>query len=73
MDQNQVLGEVIRYMVNNSVNGLFHGTPRDRMEDLAVSSGPLYHALYNLGITRFGRGRNATWTIPQNIIDNYRE
>ncbi len=73
MDQNQVLDEVIRYMVNNSVNGLFHGTPRDRMEDLAVSSGPLYHALYNLGITRVGRGRNATWTIPQNIIDNYRE
>ena len=73
MDQNQVLDEVIRYMVNNSVNGLFHGTPRDRMEDLAVSSGPLYHALCNLGITRVGRGRNATWTIPQNIIDKYRE
>ena len=73
MDQNRLLDAVIRYMVNNSVNGLFHGTPRDRMEDLAVSSGPLYHALYNSGITRVGRGQNATWTIPQNVIDNYRE
>ena len=70
-DQNDALAQIVKYMVENSVNGIFTGTPRDKMEEIGVSSGPLYNALKNMGITRTGRGRNATWTIPQNIIDTY--
>jgi hypothetical protein len=67
----EVLDRVLRYMVANQVNGVFIGTPRDTAEEVAVSSGPMYRALYAMGLTREGQGRNARWTIPQNIIDRY--
>jgi len=67
----EVLDQVIRYMVENQVNGIFIGTPRTRAEEVAVSSGPMYRALYGMGITRQGQGRTARWTIPQDIIDRY--
>jgi hypothetical protein len=59
-------------MVENSENGIFIGTPRPKMEEIAVSSGPLFKALYEMGIKREGRGRTARWTIPQSIIDKYK-
>lgn len=67
----EVLDRVLRYMVANQVNGIFIGTPRDTAEEVAVSSGPMYDALYGMGVTRQGRGRTARWTIPQDIIDRY--
>jgi len=67
----EVLDRVLRHMVANQVNGVFTGTPRDIAEEVAVSSGPMYDALYAMGITRQGRGRTARWTIPQNIIIKY--
>ncbi len=67
----EVLDQVIRYMVANQVNGIFIGTPRTRAEEVAVSSGPMYHALRDMGMIRQGRGRTARWTIPQDIIDRY--
>jgi len=67
----EVLDEVIRYMVEHQENGIFIGTPRTIAEEVAVSSGPMYDALYSMGITREGRGRAARWTIPQNIIKKY--
>ena len=71
-NQSEVLEQVIRYMVQNSVKGIYHGTPRTKMEDIDVSSGPLYNSLYELGIERKGTGRNAEWIIPQNIIKKYK-
>ncbi len=68
----EVLDRVLRYMVANQVNGIFIGTPRDTAEEVAVSSGPMYRALYGMGVTRQGKGRTARWTIPQNIIERYR-
>lgn len=67
----EVLDRVLRYMVANQVNGVFIGTPRDTAEEVAVSSGPMYRALYGMGITRQGQGRTARWTIPQEIIERY--
>ena len=68
---NDALSQVIKYMVEKAVNGIFTGTPRDKMEEIGVSSGPLYTALKDMGIIRHGRGRTATWAIPQHIIDSY--
>jgi hypothetical protein len=59
--------------VKNSVNGIFIGAPREKMEEIGVSSGPLYNALYELGILREGRGQTARWTIPQDIIKRYQK
>ncbi len=71
MKDTAVRENVLRYMVENSKNGVVEGTPRDTMEDLNVSSGPLYHQLYDLGLRRNDRGRNAKWTIPESIIRWY--
>jgi hypothetical protein len=68
----EVLDRVLRYMVANQENGIFIGTPRTTAEEVAVSSGPMYRALYAMGITRQGQGRTARWTIPQEIIERYR-
>ena len=68
-----ILEDVLSYMVNNSVNGVFNGSPREEMEQLGVSSGPLYKRLYALGIQRNGRGRNAIWTIPPAVVAKYRK
>lgn len=73
MKDNAVLENVLRYMVTNARDGVFEGSPREMMEDLDVSSGPLYHALYECGLRRTGRGRKAKWTIPQHIIDRYKD
>jgi len=67
----EVLDRVLRHMVANQIKGIFIGTPRDIAEEIAVSSGPMYDALYEMGITREGRGRTARWTIPQGIIKKY--
>jgi|LSQX01.2.fsa_nt_gb hypothetical protein len=52
------------------VNGqiVFIGSPRDFMESHGVSSGPAYQALYNLGVKRLGRGKRATWFIPEELV-----
>lgn len=71
MTREEILEEIVRYMVANSEDGVFHGTPRDAMERLSVSSGPLYDGLREMGITRVGRGRNANWHIPANIVERY--
>ena len=68
----EVLDRVLRYMVANQENGIFIGTTRTTAEEVAVSSGPMYRALYAMGITRQGQGRTARWTIPQEIIERYR-
>jgi hypothetical protein len=47
----EVLDRVLRYMVANQENGIFIGTPRTTAEEVAVSSGPMYRALYAMGIT----------------------
>ncbi|MDO8689898.1 MAG: hypothetical protein Q7R39_07780 [Dehalococcoidia bacterium] len=65
-----ILDDILTYMVDNSANGVFKGTPR---EQLGVSSGPLYRALYALGIQRCGRGRQALWTIPPAVLAKYRK
>jgi len=48
----------------------FRGSPRGFMEipGQSVSSGPGYNALYDLGLTRTGRGPNAVWFIPPEIV-----
>jgi hypothetical protein len=73
MTQEEILEAVVRFMVSNSSNGVYHGTPRELMEELGVSSGPLYDGLRRMGITRVGRGQNADWTIPDDIIRRYRQ
>jgi hypothetical protein len=45
MTNEEILDEVLKYMVKNEVNGIFYGTPRDIMEELGVSSGPLQFPL----------------------------
>jgi hypothetical protein len=72
MTQEEILEEVVRFMVSNSENGVFHGTPREIMEELGMSSGPLYDGLRHMGIARVGRGRSADWHIPDDIINRYR-
>lgn len=66
--------EVIQYMVDNAQvqpdgTGIFVGSPRPLWETSnGVSSGPKYHALYDAGLRRIGRGRSAQWIIPDTIM-----
>jgi hypothetical protein len=68
MKQDYVLNEVLHYMMENSFDGIFHGSPRSKMEEIGVSSGPLYHQLKSLGIRRIGRGQKAKWIIPLEVF-----
>ena len=54
-------------------SGLFYGSPRKFMEipGQSVSSGSSYTYLYNLGLTRKGRGPNAVWYIPAGVMRQY--
>ncbi len=63
--------EVLRYMVLHSHGGIFSGSPREAMELLDVSSGALYEYLYESGVSRIGRGKNASWEIPKKIMNKY--
>jgi len=69
-----ILEQVIRYMtfyaeVQEDGSGVFVGSPRPLMEQLGVSSGPLYNALYEMGFRREGRGQKAKWSIPKQIME----
>jgi len=68
-----MIEKVIEQMVNKSVDGVFHGSPRKIMENLSASSGTLYDKLDKVGIHREGRGRSAKWVIPQHIISKYKK
>lgn len=68
----KVLEKLIRYMVKQSREGIFYGSPRKKMEKIGVSSGPLYQALKDKGFIRFGKGKSAKWKISQSIIDQYK-
>lgn len=74
------LDEIIQEMVRLAVlqpdgSAVYTGTPRDFMEvpGKSVSSGPKYKALYGRGISRQGKGRNAEWTIPSDVVRIYRQ
>ena len=67
------LDKIVEFMATQSVDGVFHGSPRKKMESLSASSGTLYAALDKLGIHREGRGRSAKWKIPQHIVSKYKK
>lgn len=64
---------VMKYMVKNSVNGVFRGTPRKFMEQIGASSGPLYTKLKDAGFEQVGKGKKAEWVIPQAILREFRD
>ena len=61
---------ILHAEILSDFSALFHGSPRRFMEvpGQSVSSGPGYKALYDLGLTRTGRGTNAVWYIPPEIV-----
>lgn len=70
---NEFVQKVVEFMVccaqeNDDGTGRFRGSPRGFMESLGASSGPRYQALYSLQIRRSGRGENAEWFIPADIM-----
>lgn len=70
----EILEEVIKYMVEKAnEDGVFSGSPREKMEELGVSSGSLYDGLKDSGIKRSGRAKTGKWTIPPSIIERYKK
>jgi hypothetical protein len=67
------LDKIVEYMVSQSKDGVFYGSPRKKMESIGASSGPLYAKLEKMGIMRQGRGMSAKWTIPPHIITKYKK
>lgn len=70
---NEIDRKIVEYMVSNAKEnvdgtGRFKGSPRGFMESVGVSSGPRYQALYDMEIRRSGRGANAVWTIPADLM-----
>lgn len=65
----QVVRRMIAYATSCGDILLFHGSPREIMEEVDVSSGPLYNKLYDLGLRRQGKGSTATWEIPSAVVD----
>jgi hypothetical protein len=72
MNLEELLDEVLRHMVEHSVNGVYHGSPRPIMERFGVSSGPLYDRIQEMGIVRQGRGSTGRWHIPPDVLEQYR-
>ncbi len=64
---------VMEYMVKNSVDGVFRGTPRKYMEQIGASSGPLYTKLKDAGFEQVGTGKNAQWVIPKKILLDFKK
>ena len=64
---------VILHMVQNSVNGVYYGTPRKYMEKLGGSGGTLYNKLKELGFEQIGKGNKAEWVIPQAILREFKK
>lgn len=71
MTYEQILNTVIREMAVRSVNGVFFGSPRRIMEEVAYSSGSLYRGLTTRGIKRIKSGPNGRWLIPRRILQLY--
>ncbi len=67
------LDKIVQYMVAQSVDGVFHGSPRKKMETVTASSGSMYAGLAKLGIIRQGNGKAAKWIIPPHIISKYKK
>ena len=63
--------EVVREMLRQSVDGVFHGSPREIMEDVGTSSGGLYAKLVKMGFERRGKGKDAVWVIPKSILSQF--
>jgi hypothetical protein len=62
---------VLREMVRQSVDGVFHGSPRDIMEDIGASSGTLYKKLRSMGLEQKGKGKDSVWVIPKSILSQF--
>jgi len=69
---NQIAVQVVQRMIASAANRgdalLFHGSPREIMEEISVSSRPLHKELYDLGLRRRGRGAAAVWEIPSAVV-----
>lgn len=67
------LDKIVQYMVAQSVDGVYYGSPRKKMESVTASSGTMYAGLAKLGIIREGNGKSAKWKIPPHIVAKYKK
>lgn len=69
------VANVIAYMCKKAKphNGgaIYVGSIRHKIKDLRMP-GTIYAHLYNLGITRNGRGKSALWTLPPEVFEQFK-
>ena len=63
--------DVLREMVRQSIDGVFHGSPREIMEEVGTSSGTLYKKLISMGLEKKGIGKESVWIIPKSILSQF--